>query len=300
MRIDIKLVQYGIHVLNMYLEHYMKKQEKNRIKKWNDLFEKDFKFKTKINDNLYIYHFKDSVLSKLIYDGFEESEISFLRRYLTDADVFIDIGSNIGLFSLHAAQIIGQNGKVYAFEPTPTTFSRLLLNVKLNNFDDIIKCNNLGLSDKKEILKMNISLNGYDAWNTFAKLTNEHFSTQIDVQVETLDNYIKHNNIETNKISLIKVDVEGWEVLVFKGAADLLKDKNAPALLVEFTETNLFAAGTNCYELFDHIQTYGYSWYTYDSINNKLVPEHKRIHYPYNNLIAIKNIEKANERLLNK
>ncbi len=300
MRLDIKLAGYGIRVLNMYLENYRKKQEKNKQKKWNALFEKDSKYKTKLNDNLSIYLFKESVLSKLIYEGFEESEIIFLRRYLTDSDIFIDIGSNIGLYSLHAAQLVGKNGKVYAFEPAPDTFSRLLLNINLNNFDETIKCNNLGLSDKKECLRMNISLSGYDAWNTFADPTNDYFNTQIEVPVETLDNYIKNNNIDSNKISLIKVDVEGWEVFVFKGAVNLLTNINAPVLIVEFTETNLFAAGTNCYELFDLVQSYGYDWYTYDSSINNLVPEVKRIHYPYNNLIAVKDIKKVQERLSNK
>jgi len=300
MRIDIKIAQYGVRVLNLYIKNYNKKLEKRKDEEWNSHFKEDIKYKFKLNDSLFIYLFQDSVLSKFIYKGFEETELLFIRRYLNEDDIFIDIGANIGLFSLHAAQVIGKKGKVIAFEPTPVTYSRLLLNVSLNHFNEIVTCNNLGLSDKKGLLKMNISNNGYDAWNTFALPTETFFNEQIDVPVETLDNYLSDHNISISNISFIKVDVEGWEAYVIRGASNFLKNKDAPSLLVEFTEENAFAAGTNCYELYDLIKSFGYNWYTYDSIKNQLIPEHKRMHYPYNNLIAIKDIEKAQLRLLEK
>jgi len=297
MRVDIKLARYVIHALEKYIKSYKKKLERKKIDEWNALFEEDAKFKANLNEGLFIYHFQDSILSRLIYNGFEENELLFVRRYLKQGDIFFDLGSNIGLFSLHAAQVVGNKGKIYAFEPTPATYSRLLINVHLNNFDKIITCSNIGLSDKKGLLKMNISSNGSDAWNTFAPSDKSIFDGQIDVPVETLDNYLFDNHLSTDSISLIKVDVEGWEVFVFKGAANSLKNKDAPVLLVEFTEENAFAAGTSCYELYDLIKSYGYDWYTYEGSKNQLIPEPKRLHYPYNNLIAIKDIKKAHLRL---
>lgn len=298
MRLDLKIAQYCIRFLNNHLENYQKKIQEKKDDEWDSLFKDDTKYKSELSKNLFIYHFQDSVLSRLIYNGFEETELLFLRRYLKTSDIFIDIGANIGLFSLHAAQVIGNRGKVLAFEPAPVTYSRLLLNVDLNGFGSIITCNNLGLSDKKGHLKMNISSSGYDAWNTFAPITRAFFNDQIDVPVETLDNYLTEQKMGAKDISLIKVDVEGWETFVFKGASKLLKDKDAPVLLVEFTDEYAFAAGTNCYELYDLIKSYGYNWYMYDDIKNQLLPDPKRLHYPYNNLIAVKNLVIAQSRLL--
>lgn len=226
MRIDIKIASFIIQFFNEYIYQVNKRREKIKNKKWNALFQSDKKIISNINDRLLIYHFQDSNLSKLIYEGFEESEILFVRRYLAENDIFIDVGSNIGLFSIHAAQVVGKKGLVYAFEPTPETFTRLLLNVRLNKFEEIIKCNNIGLSDKKEYLKMNISSNGYDAWNTFALPVNDYYDKQIDIPVVPFDLFLQSNNIRIKDISLIKVDVEGWEVFVFKGAENSLRNND--------------------------------------------------------------------------
>lgn len=286
-----------LSVLTKYKKKYERALKQKRVREWDSLFQKKDKYKASLNDELLIYHFHDSILSRLIYEGFEETEIAFLRKYLRPSDTFLDVGSNIGLFSLHAAQVIGSQGKVYSFEPAPKTYSRLIENVNLNGFGNIINCNNLGLSDKKGILTMNISSKGHDAWNTFAPQIKEYFDEQISVPVDTLDNFIHDNLIDIKDIALIKVDVEGWEYLVFKGASKTLNNAYSPTLLVEFTEENAFSAGTNCYELYDIIVSYGYNWYTYDAKANQLVAEPKRLHYPYNNLIAIKDIEQALLRL---
>lgn len=299
MNIDLKIAKYIIRILNYYINIRKNYRQANEEKRWKRLFRKDTKFVGKLNDSLMIFHFQDSILSRYIYSGFEETYIIFTRNYLKRSDIYIDIGSNIGLFSLHAAQIVGESGKVYAFEPTPDTYERLRQNIDLNKFNDKVITNNLGLSSEKGILTMNITIDGYDAWNTFASSTDVPFQKQLLIPVDTLDNYLKSHNINHDDIALIKIDVEGWEVAVIKGAIETLNQLNSPALMVEFTETNLLAAGTNCYELYDIVTSLGYRWYTYDSNNNCLIPEPKKLHYPYNNLIAIKSIEEAQHRLSN-
>lgn len=297
MKIVLMMLESGIRILT-YCTKKIKDLKIIRLdRKWNLLFKEDNKFVSKLNDSLFIYHYQDSVLSRLVYNSFEEAEISFIRNYLKTSDVFIDIGANIGLFSLHAAQIVGKSGKVHAFEPTPVTFSRLEQNINLNNFNDIIKSNNIGISDEKDNLKLNISLDGHDAWNTFANASDVPFEKQLIIPVDTLDSYLNRSNIKPESIALIKIDVEGWEVAVINGAIETLNGQNSPVLLIEFSENNLFAANTCSFMLYDIVTSLGYRWYTYDSINNCLIPEQKRQHYYYNNLIAIKNLELAQTRL---
>ncbi|HMT72911.1 MAG TPA: FkbM family methyltransferase [Chitinophagaceae bacterium] len=295
--LDVKIVRKVVSILNRYVSKRVKAKELSEQKKWEKLFDTEGKFSSTIEKDLNMIFYKDSILSKCIYSGFEKDEIEFVKRYLRQGDTFLDIGSNIGLFSLYAARVVGVSGKVIAFEPTPRTFERLNENIRLNQVDSIISQNNIGLSDADGVLKMNISSNGYDAWNTFANSTDRKHDKQIEVPVKTLDNFLFEKNIDTSKIVLVKIDVEGWEVPVINGGVKLFLQDNAPVLMVEFTEENAFAAGSSCYELYDLVVSFGYKWFSYDVSTNMLMPDVKRLHYPYLNLIAIKNIEYVKKRL---
>ena len=93
-------------------------------------------------------------------------------------DVFVDVGANIGLYTLIAAHIVGASGRVYAFEPGSETYRRLLSNVQLNQMTNV-SCHELALSDSTARLDMNMSTDGYDAWNSLAKpIAGSSFSTE--------------------------------------------------------------------------------------------------------------------------
>lgn len=263
--------------------------------RWLNNFKQQNFFEHYLDENIKIILYEDSILCKYIYETFEETEICFLKKFLKEGDCFFDIGANIGLFSLHASNIIGNNGMIIAFEPTPVTFNRLLKNIEINNFHNI-KTVNIGLSYTSGTVKFHTSNEGYDAWNSFATLTDIGECVEIEVATNTLDNYISTNNI--NKIDLIKLDVEGWEFNVLKGATKLLSSPNSPVFLVEFTETNAFSAGYYCGELFDYVKSFGYEWYSYNVESNKLIIQQKKLHYPYENLIAIKDIDACYKRLV--
>jgi len=114
------------------------------------------------------------------------------------------------------------------------------------------------------------------------------FSKKTEVEVVKVDDFLRDNKVDTEKISLVKIDVEGWEKFVLTGIKELFSGANAPAVMMEFTEKNTWAAGYMCQDLYDIMVGFGYEWYTYDSANNKLIPEPRRFQYPYNNLIGLK------------
>lgn len=261
---------------------------------WESLFNDADNFVFDLDNEIRTILFKDSKLCKLIYFGFYENEFAFLRKYLKEGDVFFDIGANIGLYSLFASKIIGDNSKVFAFEPTPDTFERLQKNIRLNKLTNI-KPYNIGLSSEKSELDLHISKDGYDAWNSFALLDELTESETLKVNVDTIDSFIQTNNIV--HVDLVKIDVEGWEKYVLKGATDLLKMDNSPVFLIEFTEENAFAAGYYLGEIYDFMTDLGYYWYSYDKDSNNLIKEMKKLHYPYENLIAIKNLKKCLKRI---
>lgn len=249
---------------------------------WNKLFYgKDF-FEFNLYDSVRINLFKDSILSRLIYDGFEKEETDYLFKILKKGDIFIDIGANIGLFSLLASKIVENEGKVLCFEPAPLTFTKLVENININNFKNI-EARNIGLSEKNGELTFYVSNNGYDAWNSFAPSKDDKLESTIQVRVSTLDFELK--DIDKSKIKLVKIDVEGWEKFVLLGGRDFLIEYS-PEVMIEFTEENTFNAGYSVYDIYDIMTNFGYTWYRIE--NGKLVIEEKKLHYPYNNLIAIK------------
>ncbi len=295
--IDVRLVNFLRKRLGDYINLRIKPidiEEENN-KKWLSNFnEENDSFIHRLNDEIKINLYKSSLLCKYIYFSFEEAEIAFLKKYLKKGDVFFDIGANIGLFTLHASRKVGNEGRVYSFEPTPLTYNRLLDNIELNNIKNAT-VENIGLSEKKDILKFNISLSAYDAWNSFANLNDVGDFNSMEVPVISIDQYLIDNKID--RVDLVKIDVEGWELFVLKGSLHLLSPDNAPVLMIEFTETNAFSAGYYCGELFDYVESFGYNWYSYNAEDNILVQQVKKLHYPYENLIAIKDINTVLSRL---
>jgi|SRR5579862_8365568 len=291
--IDVKILKY----ISSKFEGYIQFREKQiEDKKWKDLFKNEERVIIEIYPGIKFFLYKDNILSKLIYNGFEEDEISFIHSYLETGDYFFDIGANVGLFSLIAASKIGKEGKIFSFEPTPSTYNKLLENIGLNKFENITPIN-IGLSDKEEYLKLKISDLGYDAWNTFAPSNDIKVLEEVIVPVKSLDDVIKEYSIDFGKVSLIKIDVEGWEKFVLNGATSLIASENAPVFLMEFTESNTFNAGYLCQDLYDLMEGYGFKWYSYNKKENCLNWDKKRLHYPYNNLIAVKNQDKIKTRI---
>ena len=281
-----------LNAINSRIEHKKNQaaeavNENAWLSKFNDAGYFDHKLASGISIRLY----KDSVLSKPIADGFENEEIDFLQRFLKKGDTFLDIGANIGLFSLEAVNRIGPEGRIFSFEPSPKTFARLKENVEVNNIRTI-KPINIGLSNKEDILHINVSENGYDAWNSFAHSDDGKFHTTAEARVRKLDDVIKEEGI--GEVSLVKLDVEGWEKFVLFGGEHFFKTQS-PVVMVEFTESNTFAAGYHVQELFDILQGWGYQWYRYK--DSSLVPEVKQLHYPYDNLFAIKVLDTVLKRI---
>lgn len=249
---------------------------------WSKRFLENLYFDYKLNDRVKIRLFKDSVLSQLIYKGFEIEECEYLFSTLKEGDYFVDIGANIGLYSLLASDLVGKTGKVISFEPTPEIFSRFIDNIHINQFTNIEPFN-IALSDFPGSLEFNVLSNGFDAWNSFATPKNLSINSKIQVDVSTLD--IELSRYDKSKIRVVKMDVEGWEKFVLKGGIELFKNYS-PEVMVEFTEANTFAAGYMVQEIYDFMFGLGYQWYSFE--NNRLVKSEKRLHYPYENLIAKK------------
>jgi FkbM family methyltransferase len=291
--LDLRVADWLIRKAKNYRS---KRKEAIAVKNWEGLFSTNKSFIYTFDNDIKINLYKDSILCRFIYEGFENDELLFVKKMLKQGDTFIDIGANIGLFSLYASKYVGKTGSVYAFEPTPETFERLKANCSLNNTQNIYT-QQLGLSNKKDVLKLNVSKDGRDAWNTFAANPKGDFAESVMVDVTTLDDFIATNKIDIQQIRMLKIDVEGWEIPVMEGTLKTINEANNIVMMVEFNDTNSSGAGFKCADLYDLVDKQGYTWCTYDLENNCLRYDAKRNHYGYTNLFAVKDIIAVNNIL---
>ena len=148
----------------------------------------------------------DSEVAKSIFlHEYERSERIFLQRFLRPGDCFVDIGANIGLFTVLAAATVGPSGTVLAFEPGSTSRRRLLENIELNRLTNVV-VESRALSNRAESKGIHIPIDGHDAWGSFAAPIAG--STLVVETVETVrwDDLPGSNPSPT----MIKIDVEGW------------------------------------------------------------------------------------------
>ena len=201
--------------------------------------------------------YPDDKLSELIYcDDFERQERDFLKAFLRPGDFFVDVGANIGLFTLIAAKYVGDRGRVYAFEPCLKTYRYLLANVRLNGFKNVSPYK-AALSDETVERHMTVSLDGYDAWNSLAKpIDGTNFSTET-VSCVTWDNFAGEHDLN-GRVTMMKIDVEGWENRVLAGGYQNLSRADAPVLQVEFTQRAAESAGSSCTALYEALERFGY------------------------------------------
>lgn len=226
-----------------------------------------------------------SELSSHIYCGaFEWAEREWLLSELKAGDVFYDIGANIGYFTIIAAERCGSAGKVIAFEPVQSTFDLLTENIKLNPSLHNVQLMNLAVSDQEGEVNIYVPDKGKDAWNSIAvKPDTGEYKTEV-IRTIVPDQLFADKSLPAP--SIIKLDVEGWELHALKGMKKILSECN-PTLLIEFTAMNLEAAGTSGNELAEFLRQLNYELFEYD-------PRHKTLNavsefeFEHKNLIAKK------------
>jgi FkbM family methyltransferase len=158
---------------------------------------------------------------------YEKGMLHFLDQHLKNGDVFIDVGANIGLLSLHAAKSVGNNGNVLAFEAHPETVKILETNKALNQNDNIqIYPFALG-SEKEKALIFDDSESNRGG----ASMVRSFSNSGIEVNVERLDDILVTSIIP----KIIKIDVEGFELNVLKGAKRTIQEAK-PILLIEASD----------------------------------------------------------------
>lgn len=171
------------------------------------------------NSKLIIWKGLTGATGNLYCGLMEYNDMGFLLHFLRPSDLFVDIGANIGAYTILASGEIGAN--TISIEPIPSTFKNLTDNILINGIQNKVQALNIGLGSEKKVIKFTKSL---DSLNHVA--TDIETDT-IDVEVDTLDSVTKLTP------ALIKIDVEGFETEVLNGANNILNSKDLKAIIIE-------------------------------------------------------------------
>jgi FkbM family methyltransferase len=189
--------------------------------------------------------------AKVAFLGDYEPEIKkIFKSYINNKDTVLDIGANIGLHTLYFSELVGTEGKVISFEPVPYNFRRLQENVKLNNAANI-ETENIALSDKNEIININIDEKSSNpgSFNLFEL----NGSVKIDCR-------IGDEIVGDEKVDFIKIDVEGYEGYVIAGLLKTI-EKNKPFIIFEYDLNYQEKTGLPKDYIFNLLRPLGYSFY---------------------------------------
>jgi len=229
----------------------------------------------RMSEGLGIFLYPEGQIVELLFTHkFERTELSQVAMYLKPGMRVLDIGANVGLYSILMGKIVGDEGVVFAFEPSSESYQRLMRNLTLNN--------SLNVNPEKlavgSFVSDDVTLrreSGYKDGDRYIDKTgaedSEYAASRIDmgdserVKTTTLDQYFYSKKYFEMSIDFIKMDIEGGELDVFLGAEKVLKDNRDVVIMFECTSENCTRIGYQKEELFALLYNYGFEIYCWNS-----------------------------------
>ncbi|CAN5506995.1 hypothetical protein BH10BAC1_BH10BAC1_07680 [soil metagenome] len=192
------------------------------------------------------------VVDHFIFWGLAEASRDTLYATIQKGMTVLDIGANMGDTALHLSKLVGETGVIIAFEPDEINFKRLTQNLILNKSQNI-KLHKIGLGHENTTLKLYRVNTGNQGMNRILNSPSDYPYTEVIIQ--KTDDFISQNKIEN--VDVIKIDVEGFEFNILKGAKRLL-EKFHPKLIIELDDNNLKENGSSAKELINFLENLNY------------------------------------------
>lgn len=198
---------------------------------------------------------------------YELKSITQMKKIISKGDVVIDVGAQLGLMSKLFSDCVESYGKVYAFEPTPVTFKLLENTISINNLNNVVPVQK-AVADKSGITVFNISNTDASAANSLAKGGIQGNDIPIEVELVSIDDFSKTKNIA--KIDFIKIDAEGAELAVLKGALNVIK-RDKPKILLALHPDMIINFGDTLSDIYDFCTELNYNLFYETKLINKNV-----------------------------
>jgi FkbM family methyltransferase len=186
-----------------------------------------------------------------------EPELGYLERVLSPGKTFIDAGACYGIYALAASKLVGPEGRVIAFEPSPEAFRILRKNMALNHLTNI-SAHRLALTEKKGraslYLHPNVGCDSLGRDHSFTNRTEEAETDSLDCMLQKLS---------VDHLDVLKMDVQGAEELILRGAERILKSSR-PLIIFEIFPEGATTLGLSGYGAWEFLKNMGYEFFTVD------------------------------------
>jgi len=204
----------------------------------------------KINKQKFYANNYNRLLALLLwkFKFLEKNELRFVNQIIKKNMNVIDIGSNIGLYTILLANLIGKGGKVFSFEPEPNNFRLLRKSIYANKITNVVPYE-IAIGDKKEETYLNVSSinSGDNRLNS-----NSIYHYKIKAKKDKLDNILLKNS----NIDFIKMDIQGGEFLALQGMKNILKQNDNLIVLFEFDTKLIRKANISIHKLIEFLKFY--------------------------------------------
>ena len=198
---------------------------------------------------------------EIIKEGvFEPKTTNAIKHLIRPGDVVLDVGANIGYYTVMLSKIVGPTGKIFAFEPTKHFGDVLKQNIHANNLENI-EIVNVGLSNKTQKLSIDI---GPSSATLHSPAEFDLIIGNEDISLITLNDFIRLRKLE--KIDLIKIDIDGHEPLFFEGGGGGL-EKYSPVVIFEVSHLHYLQAGFTAWDFYDSVCAKGYRFFHEDDFS---------------------------------
>jgi FkbM family methyltransferase len=204
-------------------------------------------------------------ISQAVYlsGTYEPTTTAVLQRLLHEGDTFIDVGANVGMFTMIASRCVGRAGRVVAFEPSGREFARLRYHIDHNRLDNI-EALQMAAGGREGTAVLRVADALHAGLNTIEErfmYTDVREAYREKVQVVTIDDVVSRLSI--SKVAVIKVDVEGAEADVIAGAAQTIA-RDRPALILEIASAALAPGHGGRSSIESLLRSHGYSFVAVD------------------------------------
>ena len=209
----------------------------------------------------------------LLHHGvYEADELDALTRAARGCRVILDVGANVGWYSLHLARLLrADGGRIYAMEPVPDTFRALARNVELNALQDTVVATNAGFGSEAKMISFFVPAFTGSVAASQRPLFPGEANREIVCRLTMLDDFVEEQGIA--HVDLIKADVEGAELDVLRGARRTL-ERDKPILFLEMLRKWAAAFGYHPNDIIALLREHGYRCY---SMEKRTLREFERI-----------------------
>lgn len=195
----------------------------------------------------------------------EPLETALVKKEVRSGDVVLDIGANIGYYTLILARLVGENGRVFAFEPEPENFDLLKKNVEINGYRNAVLVKK-GVSDVNGKTRLYLSEENRGDHRVYDSRDDRN---SMEIETIRLDDYFKDYE---GRIDFIKMDIQGAEGKALQGMPLLLQKFKELKIIMEFWPTVLKKAGTEPGDLLGFLLNHDFKIYNIDRAEKMIKP----------------------------